>query len=395
MAELSFFNVDHGFVEALVRGLRSGFLREEDYRRLGTADSLEDIRSALEETDYGSFLQDEPTPLLGSTIAKKCLEKLTDEFRFLKAQSSEPLTTFLDFIAREKMIDNVCMIIQGAINNKSPKELEAKIHPMGVFDGMKVIMSESFDITGGFDDLYNIFLIDSPIGKYFDEFLQITAAEKSDGKSTGVEISEIGGILQKEDLEIMKALLKKAWLEDFYSFVKSQGGTTAESMGYLLKMEADFRVLLVTLNSLHTKLTDESALEKRSQMFPHIGFLYPEGFEKLRKAGSDVAMVETALEATDCTGKYKKLFDTVKNFYEKEGAEGAKGVMSIEDVMYAENVKAYELAFEEQYHFGVFYAWVKLKEQEIRNIRWIANMVQLNRKEAIDQTIVPIFDPRI
>ena len=46
--------------------------------------------------------------------------------RYLKAQTVEPLTSFMDYIAREKMIDNVCMIIQGALNNKAPKELEEK-----------------------------------------------------------------------------------------------------------------------------------------------------------------------------------------------------------------------------------------------------------------------------
>lgn len=38
--------------------------------------------------------------------------------RYLKAQTVEPLTTFMDFIAREKMIDNVCMIIQGRLPMK-------------------------------------------------------------------------------------------------------------------------------------------------------------------------------------------------------------------------------------------------------------------------------------
>merc|ERR1712066_368433 len=110
----------------------------------GTSDTLEDMRSALEESDYGTFLQDEPSPLLVSTISRKCFEKVADEFRFLKAQTTEPLTTFMDFIAREKMIDNVCMIIQGALNNKAPKEIMEKVHPMGRFEGMNAIMSESF-----------------------------------------------------------------------------------------------------------------------------------------------------------------------------------------------------------------------------------------------------------
>merc|ERR1712086_370223 len=97
---------------------------------MGTSDSLEDLRSALEETDYGNFLQDEEK-LHVSTISKKCYEKLADEFRYVKAQTVEPLTTFLDFIAREKMIDNIIVLVQGALNNKAPKDLEDKIHPIG------------------------------------------------------------------------------------------------------------------------------------------------------------------------------------------------------------------------------------------------------------------------
>lgn len=55
---LAIHSRSHGFTEAVARGLRSGFLGVEDYRRLGTCDTLEDMRSALEETDYGTFLQE-------------------------------------------------------------------------------------------------------------------------------------------------------------------------------------------------------------------------------------------------------------------------------------------------------------------------------------------------
>lgn len=91
--------------------------------------------------------------------------------------------------------------------------------------------------------------------------------------------------------------------------------------------------------------------------------------------------------------KYLQLFDQVKSFYDKEkrssGSTGDSGrVHSIEDLLYVENVAFYENSFEQQYHYGVFYAWVKLREQEIRNLEWIANMVLMNKKEHME-TLCP------
>merc|ERR1712151_190572 len=353
------------------------------------------MRSGLEETDYGSFLQDEPSPLLVSTVSKKGYEKLSDEFNYLKAQTVEPCTTILDYIAREKMIDNICMI-QGALNQKAPKELAEKVHPLGVFEGMKEIMSDGFDVQDNFVSLYRIFLVDTPIGAYFEEYLKEAGLDKDKDEQAraGVEAADVGGILTSADLEIMKAMLKKAWLEDFYQFVQSIGGTTAEVLGHMLMMEADFRVLLVTLNALNTNLSVESKLRDRNALYPSFGYLYPEGVKELHKAWNDTT-VRAALEPY---GKYPALFDQVKQFYEAEASGEAGNLQSIEDLedlMYQENVHMFEMAFEQQYHFGVFYAWVKLREQEIRNIRWIANMVILNTKDHIDSTIVPIFQPRM
>ncbi len=52
------FNMHHGFVESLVRGLRSGFLDDSDYHHLTQCETLEDVKMNLQETDYDQFLAD-------------------------------------------------------------------------------------------------------------------------------------------------------------------------------------------------------------------------------------------------------------------------------------------------------------------------------------------------
>jgi len=392
--ELSFFNVDHGYMEAVIRGFRSGFLGPEDYRRMATSETLEDLRSALGETDYGTFLQDEPSPIMVSTISRKCYDKLADEFLYLKAQTVEPATTIIDFIAREKMIDNVVTIVQGVLNDKKPADMKTKMHPLGIFDGMSVMMADTFDVSQrGFEDIYRIFLIDTPIGPYFDEFLKMADIDaENEAPRAGYAMDQVGGLLDKQDPEVMKATLKKLWLQDFHSFVMCLGGTTAEVLGDILKKEADFRVIMVALNAMNTHLGSETSLKTmRNPLFPNFGYLYPEGAKSLYLAWNE-ASIRTALESY---GEYAEMYEKVKSFYDTESDRtNVAGVSSIEDEIFKHNVKLYEMSFEQQYHFGIIYSWIKLKEQEIRNIRWIANMIVLKTKDHIDDTIVPIFAAR-
>merc|ERR1719460_730195 len=171
----------------------------------------------------------------------------------------------------------------------------------------------TMDPAAGYRDLYQTILIDTPIGKYFEEFLN--SLQSDDGAV------DVATVLQDHDLEIMKNILKKAWLEDFHSFCVSLGGTTEEVMGHVLKMEADFRVLVVTMNALNTPLGSAQQLGDRNALYPNFGYLYPEGTEKIRKAWNETT-VRAALEPYK---KYCDLFDQVKHFYDKEKRKEAGG----------------------------------------------------------------------
>lgn len=51
------FNIEHGYLEAIIRGFRSGFLREFEYRQLCQCDTLEDFKLCLGDTDFAVCLQ--------------------------------------------------------------------------------------------------------------------------------------------------------------------------------------------------------------------------------------------------------------------------------------------------------------------------------------------------
>ncbi|KAH8582183.1 vacuolar ATP synthase subunit d [Cryptosporidium sp. chipmunk genotype I] len=392
--ELLTFNLKDGYLEAMVRGYRSGFVTMDEYHLIGQAETLEDMRTALEETDYGTFMQDEPFPLSVNVITQKCREKFAHEFRMLQSQAYEPLGKFLNYITYEKMIDNVVNLIQGAMNKKPAEELLARLDPLGYFPEIRAFVA--LDLSSSFDELYKSILIETPIGPYFDEFLTSFSGENED----------VTSIVKEMDLEILRSSLKKSWLEDFYRFCQTLNPTSAEVMSHVLKCEADFRLLAITLNSLNFNFSSASTL------YPSFGYLYPEGTEQIRKAWNDTR-VRAALEPYS---KYSALYDQCKAFYVNDNANdfglsddkdesnerkkssshknlADRQFKSLEDLLYAETVSMCELVFDQQMNYGVFYAWAKLKEQEIRNLTWIAEMILMNRKDQVD-AIVPIFAPR-
>ncbi|GBE61807.1 vacuolar ATP synthase subunit [Babesia ovata] len=376
--ELAFFNANYGYLEGVVRGYRSTFLSPMDYKKMKMAENLDDLRTILESTDYGPVFYDEHGTMNSSMIAKKCNEKLANDFAYLRQQSDGDLATFLEFVAREKMIDNLIALLQGVSNKKSPEELMDRIDPIGWFQGIETLMDAELCQSG--EDLHRIILCDTPIGKYFEKCLPSLSMGKGNS------------VLDPSSIALLKSFLKRAWIEDFYYFVTSLGGTTAQVMGHILRTEADFRDLALTLNCVNLS-NGSPVVQDRNKLYTSIGYLYPYGTERLCKAYNEA----TLQQALASYPKYARLYEMCKMSLSRGDTRSTKfdaSERSLEDHFYAESAQLSEECFEQQLHFGIFYAWVKLKQQEIRNIAWIADMILLKRPEQFAR-VIPVFQPRI
>lgn len=177
-----FYNTEDGYLDGIVRGYRSGLLSQGHYLNLVQCESLEgsvlfihdtwwhslfivhclwlDLKLQLTATDYGPLLQYESTTLTTTLLAERLTSLYVQQFRYLRANASQPLAQFLDYITYGYMIDNVILLITGTLHERNTNELLDRCHPLGVFDGMEALTTASTPA-----DLYNSVLVETPLGK--------------------------------------------------------------------------------------------------------------------------------------------------------------------------------------------------------------------------------------
>ncbi|KAH0559643.1 H(+)-transporting V0 sector ATPase subunit d [Trichoglossum hirsutum] len=363
-----FFNVNNGYIEGLVRGYRNSLLTSQNYANLTQCENLDDLKLQLSPA-YGDFLAALPPSPSTSLLASKTTDKLISEFRYLRANAVGSLAIFMDYLTYGYMIDNVALLITGTLHERDTRELLERCHPLGWFETMPVLC-----VATNVEELYNSVLVETPLAPYFK------------GSLSSQDLDEL-------NIEIIRNTLYKSYLEDFYHFVNNhpdlKGTPTAEVMSEILEFEADRRSINITLNSFGTELSKAD----RKKLYPNFGKLYPEGTLMLSRADD----VEGVRVAVDGVNDYRTFFDAT-GLGQGSGLGGSGGVgnmggggssegKSLEDMFYQKEMEIAKGAFTRQFTYAVVFAWVKLREQEIRNITWIAECIAQNQKERIGNYI--------
>ncbi|KAL6943134.1 H(+)-transporting V0 sector ATPase subunit d [Hanseniaspora osmophila] len=353
-----FFNIDNGYLEGVVRGYRNGLINQSQYMNLCQCETLDDLKLQLSSTDYGSFLNTVPSDqLTTSVIQEYANNKLFNEFQYLMNNANEGTTKkFFDYLTYNYMIDNVILMINGTIHNRDKAELLSRCHPLGFFDTLPTLT-----VATDLETLYSMVLVDTPLSPYFKNCFGEDAANSQ---------------LDDLNIEIIKNKIYKEYLLDFYNWVSKSFpdyDPTKENMLAILKFEADRRTINILLNSLeHPDILD---LDLKKQIVPELGRLYPIAYSQLLSSNDlDYENIKDIVES--CVYEYKGIFDTNSN-----------SDKNLEDYFYELEMEHCKDFFTQQFALSAVYAWLKSKEQEVRNITWIAECIAQNQKDKINNYI--------
>ena len=95
MGEMLTGNINDGYLEGLLRGYRSCILTSTDYANLCQCETIDDMKMHLASTDYGNFLQNEPSPISTTTLAEKCTVRRAAAPSRARAPPPSPLSPTL------------------------------------------------------------------------------------------------------------------------------------------------------------------------------------------------------------------------------------------------------------------------------------------------------------
>jgi len=237
------------------------------------------------------------------------------------------------------------------------------LNPLGEFNGLKSVSSFASD---DFVSLFQDIPIDLPVGEYFRKFIDAITDhlknEQGGDKQERITVDEISQMINDNSASEIKVMLKKIWLISFHRWIEANcDGTTIEVMGDLLKAESDWETLQIIYNSFsRPEMSDAKGQSMRKKFFNNLGHLYPGRTKGLQEC-KEYKEFQDRLTGSD----YHPYFQRIPE--PKAGVDGPEIMenITIDDCQKKDLSRRYSMGFFGQFHYGVFYCYLKLRELEI------------------------------
>lgn len=234
------------------------------------------------------------------------------------------------------MIDNLVLALNGMLRGRTTEAILEKCSPIGFFDSLSAVV-----VSSSVQELYRLALVDTPLASYF---------------SSSIKAED----LDELNIELIRNVLYKEYLQDFMVFCNKMDQNTRQLMEKLLSMEADRHAIRITLNSFGTELSKAD----RRNLYTNFGTMYPDGFARL-------ANCETVDEVKRILVAYPEFRELTKS---DDPHYIDRGLRVLE-------LEACGQALDEQFNFAIFYAFVKFQENEINNLMWLTECVAQRQKK--------------
>lgn len=115
------------------------------------------------------------------------------------------------------------------------------------------------------------------------------------------------------------------------------------------------------------------------KLYPNFGSL-TDLHEELANARDDSKLLSLFEES------HQEYYTMLRNVAQSDSENSLKN--SLDTQFLKKSVELNKDSFNQQFHYGLFYSYLKLKEQEINNIMWISECIKQKQKERINEYIV-------
>lgn len=382
---------DLHFLDGMLRGFRNRLLTTAQYSELMECNSLKDLQQALMQygliSDEQTLINDTNAILTPVGIERAARDVFCAHFHTLLSNTNNSvLLLLLEYVRTGYAIDNTILMVRGVVQGWDQEDLRAKCHPLGVYDVLPAISAFSShnpendaesegdaDLRAQMEAIQGCLLAtEHPLLKlYFEHCLPPPHSTSFLAQTTAWSV-----------VERLRAHLHKAYLEDFLTWARDE--LEEEDLVQLLALEADRRILATIILQLGSEHPQRDSL-RANPFFPCVGNLWESGAVTALSHSENIDRVVEIL--SDCLPSYRVLFASENNPYEIDTIEGS-GAKTLEDLLTTEEIRLCLWSFTTPFSFAPFYAWMRLREQELRNIRWIAECIVRGKQEVAQNRLV-------